>query len=361
MDRHHDNPIPLDLTAIRRRLLAWYGRTARDLPWRRRGDDPYAQWLAEMMLQQTQTATVIPFYAAFMARFPTVQALAAADRSEILSMWAGLGYYRRAHLLHDAARMVAGELDGRFPDTVEGLLRLPGVGRYTAGAIASIAFDRRAPILDGNVKRVLARLLALEAAPDEPATVSRMWEVAEAVLPRRRCGAFNQALMDLGATVCTPKKPRCDVCPLSGQCGAFATDRVHEIPPPKRRARVTRIEVTALAVVSREHVLHCARPAGGLWGGMWALPAGERNGTPLTAFAEAQLPRSIAGRIQTLEPLGQVEHQLTHRRVVFDVYRAEVDRTRLPRGYLWRPLADGQALPTAFRKILRLVQGEDQK
>jgi A/G-specific adenine glycosylase len=348
---------PEHLASVRRQLRAWYRRAARDLPWRARMDDPYAQWLAEMMLHQTQTTTVIPYYHRFLEAFPTVAELAAAPRERILEMWAGLGYYRRAHLLHRAAEEVAIRRGGVFPNTVEGLLELPGVGRYTAGAIASIAFDRRAPIVDGNVRRVFARLFGIEAPTEKPEVQRRMWELALAILPRRGSRSVNQAIMDLGATICAPKRPRCGECPVRSNCYAFQHKATDSLPAPKTRARVTRLEYVVIVVRAGEYVLQKQRAEHGLWAGMWAFPAKELKKSSQSEADVVQalldeLPPAVRG--QHIEPAsaGEVRHQLTHRAVTFRVFAAEVMRRRLPAGFRWaNPREDG--LPTAFKKVLQ--------
>ena len=217
-------PVIADAAGLRRRLVRWYARAKRDLPWRR-SRDPYAVWVSEVMLQQTQVERVKEFYRRFMARFPTVRELATAREADVLKHWEGLGYYRRARQLHAAAQAVVADHAAEFPRTVAGLLGLPGIGRYTAGAIASIAFDLPAPIVEANSRRVLARL----AGHDEPVGGTGdkpIWELAAAVVPRKGAGVFNQALMDLGAMVCTPDRPLCGGCPLAGDCVAHAAGRV---------------------------------------------------------------------------------------------------------------------------------------
>ena len=204
------------------RLLRWATKNLRDLPWRVEPRDPYRVWVSEIMLQQTQVVTVIPYFRRFTERFPTVQALAAAPLDDVLKLWEGLGYYARARNLHRAARKVVAEFEGRLPDTVEELSQLPGIGRYTLGAIASIAFGRDAPVVDGNVKRVLCRVYAIRGDARRPAVQKKLWALAEANLPKGKAGRWNEAMMELGATVCTPRSPRCDECPLAGVCRARA-------------------------------------------------------------------------------------------------------------------------------------------
>ncbi len=255
-------------------LLAWYAVHQRVLPWRN-APDPYAIWVSEIMLQQTQVETVIPYYLRWLKRFPTVQALAAAPQQEVLAAWEGLGYYSRARNLHRAARIVAGELDGRLPATAAGLRALPGIGRYTAGAIASIAMGADAAVLDGNVKRVLARVFDFVEDVKSPAGVKKLWALAESLVPRGRAGDYNQALMDLGATLCTPRAPQCPVCPLMNECAAFRLGVQLERPVAgPRRPRPARIYAAAV-VRKQRRVLIAQRAAGELLGGLWAFPSVE--------------------------------------------------------------------------------------
>ncbi|MCA9250497.1 MAG: A/G-specific adenine glycosylase [Phycisphaerales bacterium] len=346
---------PVDIPRLRRRLLSWYDRHRRELPWRSDNPDPYAVWLSEMMLQQTQTSTVAPYYAAFLKTYPNVNALAAAPREDVLAMWAGLGYYRRAHLLHDAAKVVADELGGRFPETVEGLMALPGVGRYSAGAIASIAFDVSAPILDGNVKRVLARVFAIRDLQSDAKTIAKLWQISGEVIPRKRCGDFNQALMDLGATVCTPKMPTCDTCPLNRICIARQRDLVDKIPPVRKRLKPTRMDLSAFVIESGEYVLLHRRSDSGLWAGMWELPNAEANGERIDAVCEAVLPASVCKTLSRPVKARAVQHQLTHRTVRFNVYRATCRKSRVPKPFQWARKDDALPLPKAFQKVLSAV------
>jgi len=298
--------------------MAWYESHRRDLPWRRT-HDPYAIWLSEMMLQQTQVATVIPYYDRFLTRFPTVQALAAAPLGEVLKRWAGLGYYARARYLHRAAKLVVNEFAGRFPDTVGGLRRLPGVGPYTSGAIASIAFNRRAAVVDGNVARVLTRLANLRV--DVVVSVGRMrvWQIAESLLPQRRCGDFNQALMELGATICLPgQAARCNECPLQKDCSALAAGTVPRLPFKKKKTPVHRERYVVAAIRRNGRFLAVRRPPKGLWGGLWELPSAVLDGQP-----SADGAREIARRLIDVpcvvarRPFCRLTRQLTHRTIQF--------------------------------------------
>ena len=257
-----------------RKLLAWYRRHKRALPWRD-VQDPYRIWVSEIMLQQTQVETVIPYYRRWLARFPNVQALAEAPLNDVLAAWEGLGYYSRARNLHRAAQRVAVDLGGALPNSVAGLLALPGIGQYTAGAIASIAFGVDAPVLDGNVKRVLARVFDIQTDVKSPAGAKALWALAASLVPHGRAGDYNQALMDLGATVCTPRAPACDICPLRELCAARRLGVQLQRPVmPARRPRPERVYAAAV-VVKGGRVLLAQRPADELLGGLWAFPAAE--------------------------------------------------------------------------------------
>jgi len=255
------------------RVLNWFDRHGRkDLPWQR-DTSPYRVWVSEIMLQQTQVKTVIPYFERFTAAFPDVQALAAAPEDAVLHLWTGLGYYARARNLHRAAKLIAGDLQGRFPDSLEGLGALPGVGRSTAGAILSIAFDRRASILDGNVKRVLARYHRVAGWPGESAVHQRLWEIAEQYTPPERCAEYTQAMMDLGATLCTRSAPACERCPLADGCAA-RTHRDPHLYPGKKPRRILPVKATHFLIArnSEGDVWLEKRPASGIWGGLWCFP-----------------------------------------------------------------------------------------
>ena len=259
--------------AFGKRVLDWYRRHGRhDLPWQR-DPSPYRVWISEIMLQQTQVATVIPFYERFMARFPDVATLAAADLDQVLAHWSGLGYYARARNLHAAACAVVDQHDGNFPEDFEVVLGLPGIGRSTAGAILSLACGQRHPILDGNVKRVLSRYHAIEGWSGNARVQQRLWALAEQHTPVKDTAAWTQAIMDLGATVCTRTRPACDTCPLAADCQAFASGRQADFPAPRPKKTLPVRTVSMLLLANERHELLLEkRPPAGIWGGLWSLP-----------------------------------------------------------------------------------------
>ena len=283
-----------DLPAFRAALLAWYARVARDLPWRRDAD-PYRVWVSEVMLQQTTVAAVIPYHARFLAAFPTVEALAAADEAAVLRLWEGLGYYSRARNLHAAAKAVVAR--GGWPRTVEGLRELPGVGRYTAGAVASFAFGLPAPIVEANTLRLYARLLCYDSDPRSTAGQRVLWEFAERLVQADDPGTLNQALMELGGTVCTVKAPACGECPVSGWCGAFAAGKQDVIPPPKVRPKVTDVTEATVAVRRPDGaVLIRRRGDDERWAGLWDFPRFEPPGELTVDFPPVGRQRSLLDR-----------------------------------------------------------------
>jgi A/G-specific adenine glycosylase len=317
--------------SARQLLLDWYRANRRDLPWRRTRD-PYAIWISEAMLQQTRALAVIPYYERFLARFPDVAALACADLDDVLGAWAGLGYYSRARNLKRAAEVVVREHGGELPAEALALRALPGVGRYTAGAIASIAFDRPEPVVDGNVARVLARLLDLREDVTRPAAARRLWEEAAALVRGPCPGELNQALMELGARLCTPRAPRCPACPLARRCRARRAGDPESLPLRPRRAEPRRVEAVAALLLRRGRTLLVRRPPRGLLGGLWELPGGEL--TPRERPAEGlrrALAERVGLRVARLERAGAVEHGFTHRRLRLHVFRCEgvAGRTRL--------------------------------
>jgi len=343
--------------AFARRITAWQRRHGRhDLPWQGTRD-PYAIWLSEIMLQQTQVATVVPYFQRFRARFPDVASLAAADEDEVLQLWSGLGYYSRARNLHRAAQSVVERHGGEFPRELAAVEALPGIGRSTAAAIAGFAFGARAAILDGNVKRVLARHFAVDGYPGERAVEQRLWQLAESLLPPDGVEAYIQGLMDLGATVCTRRAPRCEHCPVRATCAARAQNRVAALPAARPRRTVPHRRTIMLVLRRGDDVLLHKRPAVGVWGGLWCFPEIGAGDDPAQVAA-----RTYGCEIAPVERLGLLRHGFTHftldiAPVVGRVLRV-VPRAAQP-GVLWMPLEDaaGAAVPVPVRKLLRALGG----
>ena len=349
--------LPFPPAEVARCLLAWYGREGRDLPWRRTRD-PYRIWLSEIMLQQTGVGTVIPYYERFLAAYPTVEILAQAKGEEVVELWAGLGYYSRARNLHAAARTVVERYDGSFPADLAALQAFPGVGRSTAGAILSIAFDIPAPILDGNVRRVLCRLFALAEDPRRPAAEKKLWTWAEALTPADRPHDYAQAIMDLGATLCTPKSPDCLRCPLAALCQARAQGLERELPLSGKRKMVPTVIHVALLLERKGRFLVRRRPLSGMLGGLWEFPSvtvaeGE---TPLFAVRALLAGLSLQA---TLVETGGVAHAYSHFRLDLRVYRGQVDDSgRVSEGEeRWVDSAGLQELPLhgAHKKAVKLL------
>lgn len=304
-------------------LLRWYDRHKRDLPWRRTRD-PYAIWVSEIMLQQTRVETVVPYWQRFLERFPTAGALAEASEDEVMSAWSGLGYYRRARLLHAGVREVVARYGGRVPEDADARRSLPGVGRYTAGAIGSIAFGREEPIVDGNVARVLTRVHGIATPLGQAATERRLWSLAEGLVAGERPGDLNQALMELGARVCTPTAPRCGECPWSRACRAHGEGRTDALPVPRPRKAPTPVRLSAVvATTGRPLRTWLVRGQGTLFGGLWGLPTADGDGRE--AAGRALEAAAIRARLADA-PAGRVEHVLSHRRLDVSVWRATAAR-----------------------------------
>jgi len=346
-------------SSLAERLLAWYDRERRDLPWRAQpGEtpDPYAVWLSEVMLQQTTVAAVKPYYARFLERWPTVQALAAADDAAVMTAWAGLGYYARARNLLKCARVVAHDHAGRFPATEDGLRTLPGIGAYTAAAIAAIAFGRRAVVVDGNVERVMARLFAVGTPLPDAKPALR--DLADALTPTRRAGDHAQAVMDLGATLCTPRSPACGLCPWRSDCAAQKAGLAEALPARQpKRARPTRRGVAFWIQRRDGAVLLRQRPAEGLLGGMMEVPS-----SPWVEAGSGDPHPDPAARVAADAPLplgewhavpGLVSHTFTHFHLELSVVMARVGANPRVRG-IWVPLdrLHEHALPTVMRKVV---------
>jgi A/G-specific adenine glycosylase len=337
---------------VRQRLLRWYDRHKRALPWRQTGD-AYAIWISETMLQQTRVETVIPYWHRFLERFPDVQSLADAAQEDVYAAWTGLGYYSRARNLQAAARQVVDDHGGRVPDTVEALRALKGVGPYTAGAVASIAFDRPAPIVDGNVVRVLSRLRGLREDVGRKPVMDRLWSWSEELVTAGpRAGDFNQAMMELGATVCLPKAPLCLTCPVRVQCDAAKTGDAESLPRKASRKKAVEIAGVAVWIERRGKVLAVQRPETGLMANLWELPGGAVEASkPCAKDAAHRVAATTGLRVDDLTHVGVVRHLFTHRRLALQVFRAGAVRGRVRldgvQSSRWLAPAELAALPQA--------------
>jgi len=314
---------------IRRKLLAWYDKTKRNLPWRNT-KDPYSIWVSEIMLQQTQVKTVIPYYERWIKTLPTIGKLANAPEQKILKLWEGLGYYSRAKNLKKSAQIICREMNGELPKTVNDLKNLPGVGRYTAGAISSIAFGLKAPVLDGNVKRVLSRLFCINENGTTSASENRLWQQAEDLLPVRRPGDFNQALMELGATVCIPKSPICQQCPMRTLCKAFLKNKITEFPPSKKKVPSKKIEVSAGIIIKNKKVYIQQRSKNALMGGLWEFPGGKREkGESPEECLKREIKEELRVNVISLNKVMTIKHTYTQFRVTLNVFNCELQKKQI--------------------------------
>jgi len=345
------------------RLLRWFALYQRVLPWRQ-DRDPYRIWISEVMLQQTQVATVIPYFERFLAAFPTVAELAAADEQAVLRLWEGLGYYRRAKNLHRAARHIVAEHAGRFPDDPAAWQALPGIGRYMTGAILSQAFERRLPIVEANSKRVLCRLFAQRGDPASGPVQRWLWQTAEAVLPRRQVGEFNQALMELGALVCTPTNPRCPACPLAEVCAARQLGIEQKVPPPARQPTVVEVQEAAVVVRHGSKVLLVQRPETGRWAGMWEFPHGAMQAGESQEQAAARIVGELGLNVRLDGALLTVRHSVTHHRITMTCFEARRRGGSYRSAYYvqgrWMELDELQQLPVSVpqRKLAQFLASQ---
>ncbi len=334
------------------KLIAWQKRHGRhDLPWQNTRD-PYVIWVSEIMLQQTQVVTVIPYYQRFLKRFPDIAALAASDLDEVLRLWSGLGYYSRARNLHRAARVIVSNHGGRFPPDYDQALQLPGIGRSTAAAICVFAFGARRAILDGNVKRVLARCFGIDGYPGDKRTEQALWRRADELLPQKSVATYIQALMDMGAGVCRRRQPQCAVCPLNRDCVAHRDGLVHCLPVAQPKKVLPRKKTVMLVLQRAGEVLLEKRPESGIWGGLWCFPELARG-----ADIEKICVTRFGARVTLLPPLPVLEHGFTHFRLSITPQRLRVT-TLIPGagepGHIWLTVEEAKtaAIPTPVKRIL---------
>ncbi len=319
---------PTDLTALRRRVGAWFDRHAKDFPWRGTRD-AYAVWISEIMLQQTQVSTVRSYFTRFMEEFPTVEALAVAKEERVLRLWEGLGYYRRARQMHAAAKIIVAEFHGIFPGDSESAQRLPGVGRYTAGAILSIAYDRREPILEANTIRLFSRLLAYEGDADSTVGRETLWALAERIVPQKSPGRFNQALMEIGREVCKSRNPDCDSCPLQPYCRARQLNKQNELPRRRPKKEITQCRETAVVVRRRGKILLVKREADERWAGLWDFPrafdslAHDAADAPSDETLMETIQKKFGLTVQFGGLVAEIRHSVTRFRITLECREAE--------------------------------------
>lgn len=322
-------PAVKTIKTLQASLSKWYHQEKRDLPWRNT-EDPYCILVSEFMLQQTQVKTVIPYYQRWIKSYPTAKALAKARESSVLKHWEGLGYYSRARNLHRSAKMMVKEFQGHVPETMNEILKLPGVGRYTAGAVLSIAFNQNVPVLDGNVKRVLSRLFCLNENGANSASENRLWQVAEKLIPSKAPGDFNQSLMELGATVCLPKNPLCLLCPLDAVCQAKRDGAQEQFPPAKIKTPSKKIEVSAAVIQRNGKTYIQQRPLKGLMGGLWEFPGGklEKGESPEDCL-EREIKEELGVQITIKNKILTIKHSYTQFRVTLHVFTCDLKQGRI--------------------------------
>ena len=306
---------------IQTRLLRWFKKNKRDLPWRKTAA-PYAIWVSEIMLQQTQVTTVLPYYRKFLKSFPTVRNLARADLSRVLKIWEGLGYYSRARNLHRASQIVLNHYHGRIPNTLEELANLPGIGRSTAGAILSFAFNKDAAILDGNAKRVLSRLFAVSASSEKRKTENTLWQISESLIPKGSSNPFNQALMDLGSMICTPRDPSCPECPLRTLCKGRRSGEPERFPPKIPKKKIPHVEAVCAVIWKKRKVLLNQRPPTGLLGGLWEFPNWKSESKSQLSL-KGVLKKEMGMNVDVKESIGTFRHTFSHFKLTLHVYHCQ--------------------------------------
>ena len=356
-------PPPKWRQQLRRRLLDWFARHAEDMPWRQTRD-PYSIWVSEIMLQQTQVATVVPYYHRFLAALPDIEALASAEEEQVLRLWEGLGYYRRARQLRRAAQVIVAEHDGKFPRDVQQVEALPGIGRYTAGAILSIAFDQRLPILEANTLRLYSRWAGLRADPRRSSGEKFLWRFATTLLPRKEVGAFNQAAMELGRLVCVPKAPDCTQCPVAMLCTARADDAVDVIPLPAQRTQYEDRCEAAVVVRRGQEVLLRRCGTGERWAGLWDFPRFVVGGHSAAAARRElceQVLRITGLTVEAGEKIITIRHGVTRFRITLHCFEAtrvagrRRSSTELPTAWVRTDGLDDYPLSTTGRRIAQLL------
>lgn len=330
-------------------LIAWHAKSGRHhLPWQQ-SKDPYAVWVSEIMLQQTQVSTVIDYYKRFMKEFPTIRSLAIADEEDVMKLWSGLGYYRRARFLHEGAQMIQDEMHGSFPSNFDLMMKIPGIGRSSAGAIAAFSFNQKKAILDGNVKRVLARYFFISQWTGLPSIEKKLWGYAESLLPNKGIDTYTQAFMDLGATVCN-KKPLCEKCPLKKTCLAFQKNKVHLVPCPRPKKNIPTQSAQMLIIQYLDEVLVVKRPQGGIWGGLWSLPQYENTKVLPDIWAKKHLGLDTIIVKKDLKASTSFTHFKLD--ITYSILKAKNQYAKFPHTWLSIHQLEGAAIPAIIKKIL---------
>ena len=338
---------------IQTRLLKWFKKNGRDLPWRKTRN-PYAIWVSEIMLQQTQVTSVLPYYQKFLKSFPTVRHLAKAELSRVLKIWEGLGYYSRARNLHRASRIVLNHFHGRIPNNLKDLLALPGIGRSTAGAILSFAFNMEAPILDGNAKRVLSRLFAIQTSPTKGETEGLLWQISESLIPKGFSNPFNQALMDLGSMVCIPKHPLCPLCPLRNVCRGNAVGKPERFPAKSIKKKIPHIEAISAVIQKNRKVLLKQRQPSGLLGGLWEFP-NWKSESKSSLKLRGEIKKETGMNVEVKESIGTFKQTFSHFKLTLHIYHCRPTNGK-GKGK-WVPIGNLHLLPMSriHRRIANLI------
>lgn len=350
--------------SLSRQILTWFDKHGRhDLPWQK-NPTPYRVWVSEIMLQQTQVTTVIDYFERFMKRFPTLDKLANAPLDDVFELWSGLGYYARAKNLHKTAQIIQNDYNGKFPTDFNSVLELPGIGRSTAGAILSISTQQRYPILDGNVKRVLSRHFAVDGWYGNPKTLEKLWEHSETITPKKRVADYTQAIMDLGATVCTRSQPKCTVCPIAKTCEAKKSDRIKFYPMSKPRAKIPTKATAVVMLVSLKHqILLERRPIKGIWGGLWSLPECSLQ-TNIKEWCAKNFNLKLSTK--NIQPWEEFRHTFTHFHLNIHPVLCEIQEPKKPKStglnYQWYTFekATNLGLPAPIRRLIEKLQNLKQ-
>ena len=343
-------------------LISWFQKNQRDLPWRSRRT-PYSTWISEIMLQQTQVQQVVPYYRRFMDRFSSIQSLAKAPVLQVLKAWEGMGYYSRARHIHQTAQIIVRRFAGQIPIDFQDLLELPGIGRSTAGAILSLAYDQPLPVLDGNIRRVLIRFFYINQDPGKTATINKLWSISQNIIPLKNAGLFNEALMELGALICSPKNPDCVRCPLKKRCLGFCSGDPASLPIKKPRKPIPHFDVTAAVIQSKKKILITQRPEKGLLGGLWEFPGGKKEpGESLEQCLKREILEELNIEIKVGERFIQVRHAYTHFKITLHCFFCRKLKGRiLPIGvkdfrWVFPEELDRFPFPRADQKVIHFLQ-----